>query len=109
MRSMAYSLTTCGPFSVYHAAFPITLIGNQIADLARVTFVPKRVAGGVPITPLCVCVVSGWGSGCGLASFLWRGRCCPVRRVGRRQGGGGSERTQWYGGASARRPGPELV
>ena len=30
MRSMAYSLTTCGPFSAYHAAFPITLIGNQI-------------------------------------------------------------------------------
>ena len=35
MRSMAYSLTASGPFSAYRAAFPIILIGNQIADSVR--------------------------------------------------------------------------
>src|SRR5262249_13047406 len=81
--------------------------GPPNADSARVTFVPRRVAGGVLVTPLCVCVVCVWrGPGCGLAPlFLWGrwwggagvGGAGGAAAAGRGAGGGGA-RAAWGGG-----------
>jgi hypothetical protein len=53
MHVLEYPSALARPVSGQPAGFPIVLVGNQIADSARVRFLAKRVAGCAPITSLC--------------------------------------------------------